>query len=56
MTVRSREVRGGEVLLRWRDNDGALISPLAVIPVAEECGFIEEITKVVYAKTVHVMS
>ncbi len=56
VTVRSREVRGGEVLLRWRDNDGALISPLAVIPVAEECGLIEEITKVVYAKTVHVMS
>jgi hypothetical protein len=52
VTVRTREVRGGEVLLRWRGADGSLVSPLAVIPVAEEHGLIEAITKSVYAKTV----
>jgi len=56
VTVRTREVRGGEVLLRWRGEDGSLVSPLAVIPVAEECGLIATITKTVYAMTVQEMS
>ena len=56
VTVRTREVHGGEILLRWRHEDGSLVSPLAVIPVAEEHGLIEAVTKAVYTQAVDVLN
>lgn len=36
----SKHLRGVEVLLRWRDNDGKIISPATFIPIAEKNGTI----------------
>src|SRR3546814_19225044 len=41
---------GVEAFLRWRDADGKLKSPAAVIPVAEQHGLINELTKVIFHK------
>src|SRR3546814_2162455 len=41
---------GVEAFLRWRDVDGKLKSPAAVIPVAEQHGLIGELTEIVIAK------
>jgi EAL domain-containing protein (putative c-di-GMP-specific phosphodiesterase class I) len=38
-------ISGGEALIRWRKADGSLVPPGLFIPVAEECGFISEITQ-----------
>lgn len=45
-----RNVLGAECLLRWRDPERGLISPLAVIPVAEAHGLIDKLTLVVFTK------
>mgnify|MGYP006090773917 CR=1 FL=1 len=45
-----RNVLGAECLLRWRDPERGLISPLAVIPVAETHGLIDELTLAVFTK------
>lgn len=37
------KICGAEALIRWQTSDGALISPLSFIPVAEETGQIEAI-------------
>src|SRR3546814_8076234 len=39
-----------EAFLRWRDVDGKLKSPAAVIPVAEQHGLIGDLTEIVIAK------
>lgn len=36
----NRKLRGMEALLRWRDEDGRMISPAVFIPIAEKNGFI----------------
>ena len=36
-------VVGAEALLRWRQPDGAFISPAEFVPIAEECGLINRI-------------
>lgn len=36
----SRGLRGVEVLLRWKDHDGRIISPATFIPIAEKSGTI----------------
>src|SRR3546814_19975777 len=41
---------GVEAFLRWRGDDGKLKSPAAVIPVAEQHGLINELTKVIFHK------
>src|SRR3546814_11417441 len=41
---------GVEAFLRWRDVDGKLKSPAAVIPVAEQHGLIGDLTEIVIAK------
>lgn len=38
--VESKKLRGVEALIRWRDNDGAMISPALFIPIAEKNGTI----------------
>ena len=38
MELASRQLRGAEVLLRWRTAEGEQISPASFIPVAEETG------------------
>ncbi|MET0284973.1 MAG: EAL domain-containing protein, partial [Polyangiales bacterium] len=38
-------ITGGEALIRWRKPDGMLIPPAAFIQVAEDAGFISEITQ-----------
>lgn len=40
-----REIRGFEALLRLRDSRGELISPVEIIPIAEDSGLIVEIGK-----------
>ena len=39
-SIKSKKLRGLETLIRWRDNDGKMISPLQFIPIAEKNGTI----------------
>lgn len=41
--TRTNRLRGVEALIRWRDEDGRMISPSQFIPVAEKSGFIVQI-------------
>ncbi|MGF1628311.1 MAG: EAL domain-containing protein [Kiloniellaceae bacterium] len=50
VSIRSHEMTGVETFLRWRDTDGKLMNPAAVIPVAEAFGLINELTEVVFRK------
>ena len=43
----SGTLAGVETFLRWRDTDGRLKHPAAVVPVAERSGLIHELTRVV---------
>ncbi|GFI03688.1 MAG: GGDEF domain-containing protein [Lachnospiraceae bacterium] len=38
--VNNKKMRGMEALIRWRDNDGKMISPSVFIPIAEKNGTI----------------
>lgn len=38
-------ITGGEALIRWRTEDGHIVPPAVFIQVAEEAGFISEITE-----------
>ncbi len=38
--VKDKKLRGVEALIRWRDNDGRMISPPVFIPIAEKNGTI----------------
>ena len=42
--IRSGQLRGAEVLVRWRKPDGSLVLPGAFIPLAESSGVITELT------------
>jgi EAL domain-containing protein (putative c-di-GMP-specific phosphodiesterase class I) len=50
--IRSQEVIGFETLVRWRDNDGEIHSPLAFIGLATELGVIDPITHFVLAEAI----
>lgn len=50
VSARGGRLVGVEALLRWRRPDGSVISPAAVIPVAESEGLITDITKTVFRK------
>jgi len=43
--IRSGQLRGAEVLVRWRKPDGTLMLPGAFIPLAESSGLIREMTR-----------
>ncbi|MBV9955150.1 MAG: EAL domain-containing protein [Pseudolabrys sp.] len=43
--IRSGQLRGAEVLVRWRKPDGTLVLPQSFIPLAESSGLIFELTK-----------
>jgi sensor c-di-GMP phosphodiesterase-like protein len=43
--IRSGQLRGAEILVRWRKPDGTLVLPGAFIPLAESSGLIEEMTR-----------
>jgi sensor c-di-GMP phosphodiesterase-like protein len=43
--IRSGQLRGAEVLVRWRKPDGTLVLPGAFIPLAESNGLILEMTR-----------
>src|SRR3546814_17176156 len=50
VSARGCQMTGVETFLRWRGADGKLKSPAAVIPVAEQHGLINELTKVIFHK------
>ena len=43
--IRTGQLRGAEVLARWRKRDGTLVLPGAFIPLAESSGLIRELTR-----------
>jgi len=43
--IRSGQLRGAEVLVRWRKPDGTLVLPGSFIPLAESTGLIREMTR-----------
>ncbi len=43
--ISSGQLRGAEVLVRWRKPDGSLVLPAAFIPLAESSGLIAEMTR-----------
>jgi EAL domain-containing protein (putative c-di-GMP-specific phosphodiesterase class I) len=45
-------ITGGEALIRWRKADGSFIPPGVFIPLAEESGFISEITERMFPRIV----
>jgi len=53
--IRTHEVSGVEVLLRWRDEAGLIQAPGDFINLAIELGLIDEIAHMVLAETVRVM-
>lgn len=42
--LRTRQTIGAEALIRWKRKDGSMVPPDIFIPVAEECGLIEQVT------------
>lgn len=50
--VATGSIFGAESLVRWQRPDGAMVPPDAFIPVAEEHGLIDELTRVVFTKAV----
>jgi diguanylate cyclase (GGDEF)-like protein len=53
--IRTHEISGVEVLLRWRDEAGLIQAPGDFINLAIELGLIDEIAHLVLAETVRVM-
>jgi sensor c-di-GMP phosphodiesterase-like protein len=43
--IRSGQLRGAEVLVRWRKPDGSLVLPGSFIPLAESSGLIHDMTR-----------
>ncbi len=43
--ITSGQLRGAEVLVRWRKEDGSLVLPGAFIPLAESSGLIRQMTR-----------
>lgn len=52
VTVVGRRVVGAEALLRWVDDTGAIVPPMAVVAAAEENGLVNDLTMAVFAAAV----
>jgi len=52
----NRELRGVEALIRWKDNDGNMISPSTFIPIAEKNGSIIPIGNFVIDESIRIYS
>ncbi len=53
--LKTGEIVGAEALVRLLDIFGKMISPASFIPLAEKTGYVVEIDKVVYEKTMHLI-
>ncbi len=53
VNVASRRIVGAEALARWTDEEGDAIGPDVFIKIAEERGFVGEITKLVVQRVLH---
>jgi EAL domain-containing protein (putative c-di-GMP-specific phosphodiesterase class I)/CheY-like chemotaxis protein len=51
VAVPDRKLIGVEALVRWRGEGGKLIPPIAFVPVIEEHGLIDEMTRQVFEKS-----
>uniref|UniRef100_A0A7C5Z3H5 EAL domain-containing protein n=1 Tax=Caldicellulosiruptor owensensis TaxID=55205 RepID=A0A7C5Z3H5_9FIRM len=52
INLRNRQIYGLEVLLRWHYLKSVYISPLEFIPIAEKCGLIVDLGKIVLKQSV----
>ena len=52
MDLASRRCAGCEALVRWSDRDGVSIAPDVFVKLAEEAGFIEELTELVVRRSI----
>ena len=53
VSLTSGKISGIEALVRWKHADRGMISPGEFIPVAEKCGFMPEIGRIVIAKAIN---
>ncbi|MGD0096590.1 MAG: EAL domain-containing protein [Terracidiphilus sp.] len=53
VSIPSAEIVGAEALARWKDEDGFPVGPDIFIRVAEERGFVSEITRLVVRRVLH---
>jgi sensor c-di-GMP phosphodiesterase-like protein len=51
--LRSRRVVAAEALARWTDEDGVALNPLTFVRIAEQRGFIGEMTEMVLRRALH---
>lgn len=56
VTIRDRIVVGAEALLRWTDPTRGSLSPLAVVPIAESHGMIDDLSIAVYRRAVECLA
>ena len=54
--VSDRSVVGAEALLRWRDPERGILSPHAIVPIAEANGMIDDLTIAVYRRAVEAVA
>ena len=53
VNLASGRIVGAEALLRWTDGEGRVISPYLFVKLAEECGFVQELTALVTRRALH---
>lgn len=51
--LKTHRLLGAEALARWNDEDGIPVSPLAFVRIAEQRGFISELTEMVLRRALH---
>ena len=56
VSLADRHVTGVEVLLRWTDPERGILSPTAVVPVAEDAGLIDDLTLAIYRRATECLS
>jgi sensor c-di-GMP phosphodiesterase-like protein len=54
--IRSGQLRGAEVLVRWRKPEGTMVLPASFIPLAESSGLIIELTRTLMRRVCREMS